>query len=75
VTLPLGDNLEVDYALVNTSNLQGMSGTHYHDNDFGGDKYAIVVTGGIRASSLTQWILQDYVPNHHPPPPFPYLRF
>lgn len=46
VTLPLGDNLEVDYALVNTSNLQGLSGTHYHDNDFGGDKYAIVCTGG-----------------------------
>ena len=45
VSVPLGHSLEVDYALVNTSNLQGLSGTHYSHNDFSGDTKAAVYTG------------------------------
>ena len=44
VTLPLGTAAEIDYALVNTSNLHGLSGHHYSDNHFSGDSTAVTLT-------------------------------
>lgn len=64
VVLPLGDGLEIDYALVNTSSLQGLSGTHYSDNHFGGSTSPIVYTG--TASSMTRDALTCSLAHHIP---------
>ncbi|EDQ85146.1 uncharacterized protein MONBRDRAFT_29494 [Monosiga brevicollis MX1] len=44
VELPLGNSMVVDYALVNTSNNQGLAGYHYSDNHFSGDHRAVLFT-------------------------------